>query len=64
MWILLLILSAETPGVDRVTMLHVFQTRALCEEAKDRVAAGLAAQYPGDTTYTLTCVLRSPRKQA
>ncbi len=64
MWLLLLILSAEVPGVERVTVLHVFPTQALCEAAKDRVGEGLAAQYPGDTTYTLTCALRSPRKQA
>lgn len=55
MWLLVMVLLTNFPGVDRVTVLETYPTWEDCRTERNRIAMEMAAAYPHDRDFVLEC---------
>lgn len=58
MWFLLIILLAPPSGIDRATVLNIFETYETCRPERDRVGFEMAESYPYDNSFRIVCEFR------
>ena len=57
MWFLLIILLNDVPGFNKVTVLHTYATSQECQVERNRVGYEMAAAYPYERDFVVTCQL-------
>jgi len=57
MWFLLIILLNDVPGLNKVTVLHAYATSQECQVERNRVGYEMAAAYPYERDFVVTCQL-------
>ena len=55
MWLLIMLLLQEVPGIDRITVLNEFATEHACVRARNHVGFEMAEAYPNDRTFVILC---------
>jgi hypothetical protein len=58
MWLLLIVLLAPPPGIDRVTVLKTFATYEACQPERDRIGFEMAESYPYESDFRIVCEFR------
>ena len=57
MWFLLMVLLNDVPGLNKITVLHTFATSQECQTERNRVGYEMAAAYPYDRDFVISCQL-------
>ena len=55
MWLLIMLLLQDVPGIDRITVLNEFATEPACVLARNHVSVEMAEAYPHDHTFVILC---------
>ena len=63
MWLLIMVLLNGIPGFATTTVLHTYATSEQCQTARNRVGFEMAAAYPYERDFVITCQL-SPKHSA
>lgn len=62
MWLLVLMLLVDVPGIARVTVLKTFETLEGCQTERNRIGFDMAASYPYERTFNVDCLLSLDRR--
>lgn len=57
MWLLLMILLNDVPGISKVTVLRTFATYQECQVERNRVGFEMAEAYPNERDFVIACHL-------
>jgi hypothetical protein len=57
MWILVIVLLNNVPGLDKIMVLNTFTTSDECQIERNRVGFEMAAAYPYDRDFVIACQL-------
>jgi hypothetical protein len=60
MWLLVIILLNNVPGLDHITVLETYATAQECQIERNRVGYEMATAYPYDRDFVIACQL-SPK---
>jgi len=60
MWILVIVLLSNVPGLDHVMKLETYATPEECQIERNRIGYEMAAAYPYDRDFVIACQL-SPK---
>ncbi|HXV68461.1 MAG TPA: hypothetical protein VD738_05995 [Nitrospira sp.] len=63
MWLLIMVLPHEIPGFTHTTVLNRYATSEQCQSARNHVGFEMAAAYPYERDFVMTCQL-SPKHGA
>jgi len=63
MWFLVMVLLNGVPGFSHTTVLNTYATSEQCQTARNRVGFEMAAAYPYERDFVITCQL-SPKHSA
>jgi hypothetical protein len=55
MWLLLIVLLIEVPGINQVTVLNTFATYDACQTERNRIGYEMAESYPGENDFRIVC---------
>jgi len=55
MWILVIILLNNVPGIDRTMKLETYATYQQCQIERNRIGFEMAAAYPYDRDFVIAC---------
>jgi hypothetical protein len=58
MWLLLIILLAPVPDLNRMTVLNTFTTYEACKPERDRIGFEMAESYPYENDFRIVCEFR------
>jgi len=56
MWLLVIILLSQVPGLDKITVLKTFPTYQACKEERNRIGFDMAESYPETANFTIDCI--------
>jgi hypothetical protein len=57
MWLLIIVLLNEVPGIAKDTVLTVYATAEECQLERNRIGFEMAAAYPYQRDFVVTCKL-------
>ena len=57
MCLLVIVLLNIVPGLEKVRMLNAFTTSEECQSERNRIGFEMAAAYPNDRDFVITCQL-------
>jgi hypothetical protein len=57
MWLLVIILLNNVPGLDHITVVHTYATSEACQIERNRIGYEMAAAYPYDRDFVIDCQL-------
>jgi hypothetical protein len=57
MWLLVMVLLIEVPGLGGVTLLNKFNTYEECKAERDRIGYAMAEAYPNERDFVIECRL-------
>ena len=57
MWILVIVLLTNVPGLDHITVLQTYATSEECQIERNRIGYEMAAAYPYDRGFVIACQL-------
>jgi len=57
MWILVIVLLNNVPGLDHIMKLETYATYQECQVERNRVGFEMAAAYPYDRDFVVACQL-------
>ena len=60
MWMLVIVLLNQVPGIPTLTVLQTYPTSPECHSERDRIGDEMAKAYPDDHDFEIACRL-SPR---
>jgi hypothetical protein len=55
-WLLVIILLAQVPGLDQTTVLKTFETYLACQAERNRIGFDMAMAYEQDHSFNIVCV--------
>ena len=58
MWLLIMILLNDVPGLDNIMVLNTFTTSQECQTERNRIGYEMAAAYPYERDFVIACQLR------
>mgnify|MGYP001614504404 CR=1 len=58
MWVLLIIMLASSPGLNRTTVLNAFATYEECQPERNRIGFEMAESYPYENDFRIVCEFR------
>jgi hypothetical protein len=61
MWLLLMVLLAPPVGVNRATVLNIFETYEDCQPERNRIGFEMAESYPHDNDFRIVCEFREAK---
>ena len=59
MWMLVIVLLNQVPGIPTVTMLQTYPTSQECYSERDRIGDEMAKSYPDNQDFEIACRLKS-----
>lgn len=57
MWLLLIVLLSDVPGLNKATVLQRYATAQECQMERNRVGFAMAEAYPYDRDFVIACQL-------
>jgi len=57
MWILVIVLLNNVPGLDKIMKLETYATHQECQTERNRIGFEMAAAYPYDRDFVIACQL-------
>jgi len=58
MWLLLMVLlNQDVPGFNKAIVLNTYATSEQCQTARNQVGFDMAAAYPNERDFVITCRL-------
>ncbi|MGQ0666073.1 MAG: hypothetical protein ACT4O4_03480 [Nitrospiraceae bacterium] len=57
MWFLIMILLNDVQGLSKITVLQTYATSQECQVERNRVGYEMAAAYPYERDFVITCQL-------
>jgi hypothetical protein len=63
MWLLILILLNDVPGIGKITIIHTYATSQECQIERNRIGYEMAAAYPYERDFVIACQL-SPKHES
>jgi hypothetical protein len=60
MWILVMVLLSNVPGLDHIMKLETYATSEECQIERNRIGFEMAAAYPYERDFVIACQL-SPK---
>ncbi|MGH7146825.1 MAG: hypothetical protein ACREIJ_02855 [Nitrospiraceae bacterium] len=57
MWLLIMILLNDVPGLDKIMVLHTYATSHECQIERNRIGYEMAAAYPYERDFVIACQL-------
>jgi hypothetical protein len=57
MWLLVIVLLNNVPGLDHITVLQTYATSEECQIERNRIGYEMAAAYPYDRDFVIACQL-------
>jgi len=63
MWLLVIVLLNNVPGLDKMIKLKTYATSEECQIERNRIGYEMAAAYPYDRDFVIACQL-SPQHDA
>ena len=57
MWLLIMILLNDVPGLDKIMVLHTYATPQECQIERNRIGYEMAAAYPYERDFVIACQL-------
>jgi hypothetical protein len=57
MWILVIVLLTNVPGLDKIMTLETYATYQECQIERNRIGYEMAAAYPNDRDFVTACQL-------
>lgn len=57
MWLLLIVLLNDVPGVDTITVLQFHDTVQGCQRERSRIGFAMAEAYPYERDFVIACHL-------
>jgi len=57
MWILVIVLLTNVPGLDKIMKLETYATYQECQIERNRIGYEMAAAYPNDRDFVIACQL-------
>ena len=57
MWLLIMILLNDVPGLDKIMVLHTYATSQECQIERNRIGYEMAAAYPYERDFVIACQL-------
>jgi hypothetical protein len=57
MWILVIVLLTNVPGLDKIMTLETYATYQECQIERNRIGYEMAAAYPNDRDFVIACQL-------
>ncbi len=55
MWLLVLVLLNEVPGLTTITVLETYTTAEECQVERNRIGYEMAAAYPYERDFVIAC---------
>ena len=59
MWLLILILLNDVPGLTKTTVLQTYTTAQECQIERNRIGFEMAAAYPYERDFVIACQLNT-----
>lgn len=56
MWLLVIILFTQVPGIEKITVLKTLATFEDCQTERNRIGFDMAESYPYERTFTIGCI--------
>jgi hypothetical protein len=57
MWLLIMVLLNNVPGLDKIMVLQTYATSEECRIERNRVGFDMAAAYPNERDFVIACQL-------
>ena len=57
MWLLVIVLLTNVPGLDKIMTLETYATYQECQIERNRIGYEMAAAYPYDRDFVIACQL-------
>jgi hypothetical protein len=57
MWLLIIVLLNNVPGIERITVLQTYASSEECQSERNRIGYEMAAAYPNDRDFVIACRL-------
>ncbi|HYM89485.1 MAG TPA: hypothetical protein VES92_10260 [Nitrospiraceae bacterium] len=57
MWLLVIVLLSNVPGLDKMIKLETYATSEECQIERNRIGYEMAAAYPNERDFVIACQL-------
>jgi hypothetical protein len=59
MWLLVIVLLSNVPGLDKMIKLETYATSEECQIERNRIGYEMAAAYPNERDFVIACQFES-----